>query len=241
MSTRVFTTQPCSPGRQVSLAPEDVRHIALVLRMQRGDSITVVSDRVAWNAQLEEVRRDRVVVTILAESKLGGELPVEVIVVQAIPKGTKMDDVIEKVTELGASQILPVRCERSYGGDAPHKLERWRRIARSAAAQAQRLSAPHVEAAADLLGTLERLASAVHVLVAWERAPHASLASSLARVDARRSLAVVIGPEGSFTDAELSAAKRLHCDVVSLGSTTLRTETAAAAAIAAIAALRSWW
>ena len=94
MSTRVFTTQPCSPGTQLTLAPEDVRHIALVLRMQRGDSLTVVHDRVAWYARLEEVQRDRVVATILAQSDLVGELPVEVIVVHAIPKGTKMDEVI---------------------------------------------------------------------------------------------------------------------------------------------------
>lgn len=241
MSPRVFTDVPCAPGTRVTLDPADARHLALVLRMRPGDSITLASNRVAWQATLQEVKRGRVIAEILTPLEPAGELPVAITILQAIPKGTKMDEVVEKVTELGAARIVPIRCERSYGGDAATKVERWRRIAHAAAAQSQRLVVPAIEAPADLVPAIERVGAEAQVLVAWEQAARSSLESSLARVDPDAPIAIAIGPEGSFSDTEVEAARRLHCDLVSLGPTTLRTETAAPAAIAAIAALRKWW
>src|SRR5579863_5905321 len=142
MTTRVFVAAPCAAGQLVSLSSDDTRHLRLVLRVQRGDEVTVVSNATAWRARVEDIAGDCMRVQIVEPLTVRGELPQRVTVLQAIPKGTKMDEVIEKVTELGASRIVPIRCHRAYGGESAAKLDRWRRIARSAAAQSQRLLVP---------------------------------------------------------------------------------------------------
>lgn len=237
---RIFVDQPCGPEARVVIGPDDARHLLHVLRARAGDLVTVVAQGTAWSAVLEEVAADSAVARIATREDDARELPLPIVVLQALPKGNKMDDVIEKVTELGAARIVPVRCERAYGGESASKLDRWRRIARAAAAQSKRLVVPPVDATMPLAEALARFANEAHVLVAWERAQPGSLARALAQSESRM-LAIAIGPEGSFTQQELDEATRLGCALVSLGPTTLRTETAAAACIAAVAALRGWW
>jgi 16S rRNA (uracil1498-N3)-methyltransferase len=241
VGTQVFVSEDCAAGALVALDPSDERHLRSVLRIQPGDALTVVSQGKPWRAQVHALEHDRILAKILEPAAHRGELPVEIIVLQAIPKGNKIDEVIEKVTELGAARIVPIRCERSYGGDSNAKLARWRRIARAAAAQSQRLVIPQVDESSELRTAFERFSKSAQLLVAWEQAPESSLALALSRSDRGQALAIAVGPEGSFTETELDAADRLHATRVSLGPTTLRTETAAAAAIAAIAALRGYW
>jgi 16S rRNA (uracil1498-N3)-methyltransferase len=241
LGTQVFVSEHCAAGVLVSLDPADLQHLRAVLRLQPGDALTVISQGKPWRAQVHTLEHDRILAKILEPAVHRGDLPAEIIVLQAIPKGNKMDEVIEKVTELGAARIVPIRCERSYGGDSNAKVARWRRIARAAAAQSQRLVIPQVDESSGLREALERFSKTAQLLVAWEQAPLSSLASALSRSGGPDALAIAVGPEGSFTEPELDAADRLHAARVSLGPTTLRTETAAAAAIAAIAALRGYW
>jgi 16S rRNA (uracil1498-N3)-methyltransferase len=157
---------------------------------------------------------------------------------QALIKGAKFDDVVEKCVELGASRIVPMRCERSEADASGHKVERWRRIARAAAQQSRRNIVPAVD---DVRSFAEALsAGGVPLLVASERAPKGSLAEALRANAGSTALAIAVGPEGSFTDAELAAAKEAGAAFVSLGPAILRTETAAAALLAAIASVRVW-
>jgi 16S rRNA (uracil1498-N3)-methyltransferase len=238
---RVFVRQTCSPGASVDLDPGDTHHLASVLRLQPGAAIAVVSEGVAWRADLVELTRDRARALIVERSQeRSQELPVTITVLQAIPKGTKMDDVVEKVIELGAARIVPVRCERSYGGDSENKIERWRRVAAAAARQSRRLVVPEVDASTSFHEAIARFCSTAQVIVAHEAAPPGSLARALERT-VRDQLAIAIGPEGSFSDDELQIARTAGCAIASLGPTILRTETAAAAMIAAVAALRGWW
>ena len=238
---RVFASSPCDVGAQIELERDDARHLALVLRMKLGQAITIVAGGKPWSARLSEVSHDRVVATVVEREVDGAsEPPMEIAVLQAVPKGTKMDDIVEKAVELGASRIVPVRCARSYGGDSANKLERWRRIARSAAQQSRRLVVPDVEQPVRFSDAITRFTVTSQVLVAHERAPHGSLAAAL-RTNASRPIALAVGPEGSFTDDELRLAHDARCDIVSLGTTILRTETAAAAMLAAVAALLGWW
>jgi len=238
---RVFVDQACAPNAQITLEPNDARHLMRVLRMKEGEAITIVHAGEAWHAKLDEVGSDHATATIVEQLKgMSSELPVHVIVLQAVPKGMKMDDVVEKVVELGAARIVPLRCARSYGGDSDVKIERWRRIARAAAQQSQRLIVPDVEQPLRFHDAIDRFAATSHVIVAHEGAAQGSLAASL-RCDANATLAIVIGPEGSFTNDELQLATNAGCDLAWLGPTILRTETAAAAMLAAIAALRGWW
>jgi 16S rRNA (uracil1498-N3)-methyltransferase len=240
--TRVFVSVSCQPGREINLEPDDARHLKNVLRMKPGEEVVIVSEGNAWRAALTVVDARHARATIIApyEADRRGELPVAVAVLQAVPKGTKMDDVIEKVVELGATRIQPIRCARSYGGDTPAKLERWCRIAKSAARQSQRLIIPQVEEPLDVGTALASAAATSTTLVAYEGAEAGSLVQAVASSD-DRPLSLVIGPEGSFTEGELRLAYETGCVLVSLGPTVLRTETAAAAMLSAIAALRGWW
>ncbi|MDQ6768183.1 MAG: RsmE family RNA methyltransferase [Candidatus Eremiobacteraeota bacterium] len=238
---RVFVSQSCSPSALIELDRNDARHLALVLRMKAGEHITIVSQKMAWQAQLTEIDGERAIASILVRAlQPSSELPVDVAVLQAVPKGAKMDAVIEKVVELGATSIVPIRCTRSYGGDSPQKVDRWRRIARAAAQQSQRLVVPDVEQAMSFNDAIARFSPTSQLIVAWEEAEKSSLAAALQRKTAR-PIAIAIGPEGSFTSEELQRASAAGCDLASLGRTILRTETAAAAMVAAIAALRGWW
>ena len=238
---RVFVDQTCAPNAQIALEPNDARHLVRVLRMKAGETITIVHAGHAWHAKLDDVGSDNATATIIEQTRdTPSELPIEVTVLQAVPKGMKMDDVVEKVVELGAARIVPLRCARSYGGDSDVKLERWRRIARAAAQQSQRLIVPDVEEPLRFHDAIDRFAATSHVIVAHEGATQGSLAASLRR-DAKATLAIVVGPEGSFTNDELQLASNAGCDLAWLGPTILRTETAAAAMLAAIAALRGWW
>jgi len=238
---RFFVDAPCTPGAQVTLRSDDVRHARLVLRMRAGDPVVVVCDGSAWDARLSQVSAGRTTARIDAlRSEQGGELPAFVTVLQAVPKGAKFDDVVEKTVELGARRIVPVRCERGYADAGDRKLERWRRIARAAAMQSRRRFVPEVESPIAWAQGV-RLARSQPVLVAYERAPSGSLAAALAKSSDGKPFAIAIGPEGGLAPAEVDAARAAGCDFVSLGPTTLRTETAAAALLAACAACRGWW
>ena len=169
-------------------------------------------------------------------AETGGELPVKITVLQALTKGSKFDDVVEKCVELGAHRIVPVVCARSYADAGFHRLQRWRRLAKAAAQQSRRRVLPTV---ADVVAWGEAVANAQPLLVAWESAQPGSLANALERLGPAPELAIAVGPEGSFTGDELEVALAAGSTLVSLGPTILRTETAAAAMLAAITS-KAW-
>lgn len=231
----------CAPGSEVSLDPADARHARLVLRLHPGDPIVVVHDGLAYDAALITASGDRATVRLEAErGERGGELPAFVTVLQAITKGTKFEEVVEKTVELGARRIVPVRCERSYGEAGAHKLERWRRIARAAAMQSRRRFLPVVDAPLAWSDAVQ-LGRSQPVLIAHEAAQPGSLVSTLAKMKSAGALSIAVGAEGGLTGTEIRAAREAGCALVSLGPTILRTETAAAALLAASAALLGWW
>ncbi len=234
---RFFVDGAIVAGTDLSLDADDAHHVSHVLRLRAGDAVVLLRDGVAWDARITEVSKGGVRVrAIEARGESGGELPRAVTVVQAMVKGNKFDDVVEKCVELGARRIVPVLCERSYAQAGTSKLERWRRIARAAAAQSRRLVLPVVDA--PMLWN-EALAAVSPLIVAWEGAPRETLGPALAAIGEARHLGIAVGPEGSFTGGELDAARAAGARLVSLGPTILRTETAAAALLAAIAS-RAW-
>jgi 16S rRNA (uracil1498-N3)-methyltransferase len=252
---RFFVDERCEPDAVVPLDEQDISHASTVLRLKTGDRIGVVNAGRLWDARMEIVTRRRATARIVSElprdeagrSSLS-ELPVSVTVLQALLKGNKLDFVTEKVVELGAGRVVPVRCERSYGDASSAKLARWRRIARSAAQQSRRLIVPEIDPPMAWSEALQRFAPSALVLVAHASAARRSLAGALG-VDGdaqhtawtSRDVVVATGPEGDFTDEELKTATAMGCRVVSLGPTILRAETAAAVLMAAVAALRGWW
>jgi 16S rRNA (uracil1498-N3)-methyltransferase len=237
MRDRFFVEGVHAAGEHVALAPDDARKVATVLRKRTGDRVQVVdSGGVAFAATLEvDGRSVRATLDALLDRD-AVETTIEVTIAQAVPKGQKMDLVVEKVTELGAYAIVPVRSARVIGHDtSPAKVERWRRIAKSAAQQSGRTRVPLVGDVVDWDALLATFAGYDRVYVPWELADPAPLRAVFERElpDARRVL-VVIGPEGGFAADEVARARAAGGAPISLGRRILRTETAALVVLAAI-------
>ena len=175
----------------------------------------------------------------IAESAPLAQLQIDV--AQAVPKGQRMDFVVEKCTELGASAFIPFYCERSVSRDpGAEKLARWQRIARTAAQQSGRRDVPQVLAPLDFEALIALFGDYRAVLFAWELAPPISLRERLpSALTAAGRVLVVVGPEGGFTHAEAELAQRHGAVLVWLGARILRTDTAAIVLMAVIAALAS--
>lgn len=237
---RFFVSTRCSAGAEVALEPDDAYHVARVLRANPGDSIVLIDADRAWQAQIGTVSKDRVLAHVIGQSaERSRELSTKVSILQAVVKGSKFDQVVEKTVELGAHRVVPVIFARSYADVTPSKMQRWRRVSRAAAQQSRRSIIPEI---AESMTWDQAIAAAeMPVVVGWEGADRGSLANAASEVANAPSLALAVGPEGSFTEDELEAARSAGYHLVSLGPTILRTETAAAALLAAMASKLGWW
>jgi 16S rRNA (uracil1498-N3)-methyltransferase len=237
MRDRFFVEGVHAAGEHVALAPDDARKVATVLRKRTGDRVQVVdSGGVAFAATLEVDGRSVRAMLDAPLDRDAVETTIEVTIAQAVPKGQKMDLVVEKATELGAYAIVPVRSARVIGYDtSPAKVERWRRIAKSAAQQSGRTRVPQVGDVVDWDGLLATFARYDRVYVPWELADPAPLRAVFEReLPDARSVLVVIGPEGGFATDEVARARAAGGAPISLGRRILRTETAALVVLAAI-------
>lgn len=224
-------------GDLVRLPGDDARKILVVLRGATGDPLEIVdSGGRIFAASL-------VVDGTFAEASLGAEIaapPRAVLAIslaQGIPKGAKMDYVVEKATELGLARIVPFVAARTVGdGERAGKLERWRRLVKTAAQQCGRTDVPEVATPLAFAVLVESFATYDLVLVPWELADAAPLRERLPSLLAggARSVLVVIGPEGGFSGDEARAAESAGAHLVSLGSRILRTETAGLAVAVAL-------
>lgn len=240
---RFFVEGTREVGGVVEIDGSDAHKITRVLRLQRGDRIEIVdSAATAFEAAIGEagpVVRAELLGRAGERAVASGVLRCDV--AQAVPKGRRMELVIEKGTELGANAFLPFYCERSVArAVGEEKLARWRRLARSAAQQSGRVDIPEIREPVPFDALLERFAAYQRVLFAWELAPHAPLNQRLLQaLPATGSVLVVVGPEGGFTHDEAEAAERHDAVSLSLGSRILRTDTAALALLAVIGAFAS--
>jgi 16S rRNA (uracil1498-N3)-methyltransferase len=210
------------------LRGDDARKLTLVLRKRDGDLVHVHdSSGCAYEARLA-ISGERVRAVIERAVAAPPESRLEIVLAQGLPKGAKMDFVVEKATELGVSRIIPVRTERTQGeGAREGKAERWRRVARSAAQQCGRADVPEIEATLTWDALCARFAEFDRVLVPWELAAAEPLAERLPGLLAgTRRIAVAIGPEGGLSHAEIERATTAGGLTISLGRRILRTETA---------------
>lgn len=234
---RFFVAGVHAPGATVDLAVDDARKLRTVLRVRGGERIEIVdSGGVAYAATLA-LDGDAVHATLDAVLPRDGiETAARIVLAQAIPKGQKMDLVVEKATELGVAAIVPVRSARVAGErTGAHKRERWERIARTAAQQSGRTAIPAIEDERDWEALLATFASYERVWLPWELHDPAPLRDVFER-EARGAgpFLVVIGPEGGFAEDEVTRARLAGAGIVSLGRRILRTETAGLVVLAAL-------
>lgn len=240
---RFFVEGTRTVGEVVEIAGSDAHKIARVLRLGAGDRIEIVdSTAMAFAASIDGAGRvvRATLLEILGADRVA-QAALRLDIAQAVPKGHRMDFVIEKGTELGASAFLPFYCERSVGrAIGVEKLARWRRLARSSAQQSGRRDVPEVRVPIQFDTLLEAFNSYDAVLFAWELAAPVSLSDGLSSaLPASGGVLVVVGPEGGFTHGEAEAAARRGAALLSLGPRILRTDTAAVALLAVIGALAS--
>ena len=238
MRDRFFVEGVHAPGDRVAFAADDAHKLRNVLRKRSGDRVEVVDS--AGEAFAARLDVDARAVTAQLEEPLlreGAEPALRVTLAQAIPKGNKMDFVIEKATELGVERIIPVRTARVIAADTnAAKVERWRRIAKSAAQQSGRTHVPGVDDIVSWDALLTSFARFDRVYVPWELAPPLPLRDALAHdVADARTVLLAIGPEGGFAANEIARATDAGAKVVSLGRRILRTETAALVVLSILA------
>jgi len=217
-------------GKEVAISKEQVRHLK-VLRVKEGEIIGIFNGKgheyeATYSGKVSELLKLEKEITPQEEPN------VKITIATAVPKGARMDVLVEKVSEIGVTNIVPIICSRSVVEPREAKVERWRKIAIEACSQSERSIVPTISEPvkfADLLSTIKDY-------------NHAFLCHKTGIPLTKEhcecpSIILIIGPEGDFTPAEMDAAKEAGCTKVSLGPTILRTETAGIVAVAQITGL----
>jgi 16S rRNA (uracil1498-N3)-methyltransferase len=223
-------------GDTPSLAPEDARKLTLVLRKGAGDPLEIVDSSGRLYAASVRIAGDAVSATLERELAAPAATSLRLTLAQGVPKGQKMDYVVEKATELGIERILAFTSRRTVGeGGREGKLERWRRVAKSAAQQCGRVDLPAVDGPVSFDALAAAIPAYDAAIVPWELAPRVSLRERLPALIAGASTALIaIGPEGGLSEAEAHALQSAGAHLVSLGARILRTETAGLVTCAAL-------
>lgn len=217
-------------GNHAALTDSHADHLVRVLRARIGQEFDIVADGV--------VRRGRIVSIVdgRVDFELGEELPklasTQVALLLAIFKFDRMEWAIEKATELGVSRIIPMvarRTDAHLASAAAKRVGRWHKIALQAAEQSRRTSPPEIEIPIPLREAV-RLPAAVRIVLS-EREERIQLRDALAERDVKSEVLLAIGPEGGWTEDELQLFQKDGWVAASLGSTVLRAETAAIAAV----------
>lgn len=223
----------------VNITGEDARHIARALRMAEGDEIVAVdSDGNEYTSRLIKIRDELCECEILSTRQSRAELPIDVTVYMAYPKGDKMETVVQKAVELGAKRIVPFissRCIKRPGAEKSEKqTERLSRIAEEAAKQCGRGIIPTVSSPLSFKEAVQRAAEAELPLFCYEGENALSVKRALGEGSSARSVSVMVGSEGGFSPEEAEYAKDSGLVSVSLGPRILRCETAPAYVLASL-------
>ncbi len=215
------------------LPPAQAHHVADVLRLRPGQRIVLFD-----GGGTDYVVELTVVGSGAVEGKIIDRLtaarsPLRLILVQAVPKGAKMDLIVRMGTEVGIDLFVPVLTRRAIAHPAAERVERWRRIAAAASSQSGRSTVPAIEAPRPFADIWPLLSGSV-ILMPWEGERAQSIAAALAAARGVAAVALLVGPEGGWDPVEVEAARAQGARVISLGPLTLRTETAGVVAAAMV-------
>jgi 16S rRNA (uracil1498-N3)-methyltransferase len=231
---RLFVPPERLTGDRVELDGEPYRHLARVLRVPVGADLVLFDGQgVEIEARVAAVNA-RTVTLVLGARRRQPPPVVAITLLQAVPRGDRMDLLVQKTTELGVARIVPVLAERSVARPPAARARRWQTIAAEAARQSGRADVPEVLAPLALPEALPIAASCATRLALWEEEHTRPLRQALPA--ATPTVAVLIGPEGGLAAAEVERARAAGFVTVGLGPRILRVETAAIVAVALVQA-----
>ncbi|MBK3493335.1 16S rRNA (uracil(1498)-N(3))-methyltransferase [Viridibacillus sp. YIM B01967] len=216
------------------ISGEDAHHISKVMRMRIGEEIIVVHKGVATICRIADLTEQGVHVEKTEKILPSPELPIQVTIACGLPKGDKLDLIVQKSTELGMYALLPYEAERSIvkwdGKKGKKKQERLQKIAKEAAEQSHRTHIPTIEELVSFSHLLKKVSEYDAVFLADEedakQLERTRFADQLKKVYDYKSILVIFGPEGGISRKEATALQGLGCQCISLGPRILRAETA---------------
>ena len=234
-----FVSEEQINGENAYIEGSDVNHIVNVLRMKPEEEL-LISVKGDWDylCKIVDIETDRVNLKVL-ESMEQRELPVNITLLQGIPKSDKLEMIIQKAVELGVNEIIPVKTKRVVvkidEKKVDTKVNRWNAIAESAAKQSKRSIIPKVYEPMSIDNALEIVKDFGVKLIPYENADGIDKTRKiLDGMDKTKDIVVFIGPEGGFEEAEVERIKNFGFEVITLGKRILRTETAGLALLSNI-------
>ncbi len=234
---RFFVSADEMTGNEIVLTGENAQH-AKVLRLKAGEEVLVCDGQgMECRCCVESVSAGETVLSVLQRQQSATEAVVRVSIYMAFPKADKLEHVIQKATELGAFEIVAfpsARCiSKPDDKSLKKKLERWQKIAASAAEQSGRGAIPEVIALPSYAAALERAAKADKPLMFYEN-EHATTLRMALESGEFKTVSLLTGPEGGLEEKEVEQARAAGLQVCTLGSRILRCETAPLCALSAV-------
>ncbi|WP_026689191.1 16S rRNA (uracil(1498)-N(3))-methyltransferase [Alteribacter aurantiacus] len=240
---RYFLEDTQFDDNYVIIAGDDAKHIQKVMRMNEGDNVICCNQSGdCFLSAIEEMTLTEVRASIQQIEERSSEMPVHVTIACGLTKADKLEWVIQKGTEMGAFSYIPFEADRSVVKLDPKKAvkkqDRWNKIAKEAAEQSHRQRIPFVYKPESFKQLTSRIEAFDHVLVAYEEEARndekSRLVDTLAKVEEKDTILLIVGPEGGFSDREIEGFIQAGAHPCALGPRILRAETAPLYALSAI-------
>lgn len=240
---RYFIDNPFSGEKEVILKGDHFHHIVHVMRMTPNDEVYIVfQNEKACIAKITDITNEAVIVSIVKWEEMSKEMPVHVTIASGLPKGDKLELIIQKGTELGAFAFIPFNADRSIvkwdAKKEQKKLSRWLKIAEEAAEQSHRQHKPDILPPVSFKELLHLSSNYTHKMVAFEenakQGESTNFAKTLKNFKQDDTVLIVFGPEGGISNSEMEQLKNNGFVICGLGPRILRTETAPLYALSAI-------
>ncbi len=217
---------------------QEIHHLRDVLRLKENDPICIFNGKgEEAEGMIDSILPQRVSIKVQSLKKSSAKLPYTILAC-ALPKKGKFELIIEKVTELGIDEIIPMVTKRTEiilsKERASDKLTRFRTVAMNAAKQSRRSTLPVVSPVTSFQGTLEILAKTTTAFIPSLLDPRENIFTAFGKVHNPQKISFLVGPEGDFTKEEYLEAQAKGCIPVSLGENILKVETAAICTVACV-------
>jgi 16S rRNA (uracil1498-N3)-methyltransferase len=235
---RIYQPGEYHTGQSIELSSEAVQHVSVVLRMREGELLTLFAgNNKEFTATITSIHKKKVILAIGEECVVNRESSLKIHLAQSISKGERMEFVVQKAVELGVTSITPLITERCVvkldKTRMEKKLAQWRAITIAACEQSGRNQLPIINATLSLADYLQKNQAALQLVLD----PYIPKTWRDYTLTEHRNIAVLIGPEGGFSETEKQAILAADFLPLSLGPRILRTETAAIATISVLQAI----